>query len=122
MRACYFFQLIEKFSASGRARQPHRRNRREKRDDVGLAVAASFFQDAADVRADCVRRSAAVNGDVFHGFAGGKKAGDARLGRGQIEQGLNEFDGRRLRHCDGRQDKRGGAAEKKSREQTDGWE
>ncbi len=49
--------------------QPDRRNSRQQRDDVGLAIAAGLFQNAADLRADRVRRYAVVQGDVVNGFA-----------------------------------------------------
>jgi hypothetical protein len=68
--------------------QPRRGNPCEKRDDIGLTVAAGLFQNTADVRSDCVRRSAASGGDALHGFTGGEAPGDAGLGRREIEQRL----------------------------------
>jgi len=56
-------------AALDRMRQPRRGNRGQKRDDVGLPVAAGFFQHAANMRADGVRGRAAIRGNVVHGFA-----------------------------------------------------
>ena len=80
-----FISIVRKDAGLDRARQPRRGNRGEKRDDVGLPVAAGLFQNAAHMRADCVRGNAAIGGNVVHGFAGGETAGDARLGGRQIK-------------------------------------
>jgi hypothetical protein len=73
------FAIIWNDATSGRVRQPRRGNRGQKRDDVSLPVAAGFFQHAAHMREDRIARDAAIRSDVFHGFAGGESAGDARL-------------------------------------------
>ena len=78
-------------------RQPRRGDSGEKRHDVDLPVATGLLQNAAHMRADCVSGSAAIGGNVFHGFSGGEIACDACLGRRQIKQGLHQFDRRRLR-------------------------
>ncbi len=87
----------------GWVRQPRRGNRSEQRDDFGLSVTAGFFQNAAQLLEDRIARDAAIRGYVCHGFAGGKTAGDAGLGRREIEQRLHELDRRRLRQSYGSQ-------------------
>ena len=120
MRRVSFFAIL-KGPALGLARQPRRGNRGEKSDDFDLAIAAGLFQHAAHMGTDGVRRNAAIGGNVVHGFSGGETASNARLGGREIEQGLYEFDGRRLWQGDGSQDKRGGAADKDvARRQADG--
>jgi hypothetical protein len=107
-----FFAIFGNDAALDRLCQPRRGNRGQKRDDVGLTVAAGFFQHAAHMGTDGVRRNAAISGDVFDRFAGGKAAGDARLGGRKIEQRLYQFDRGCLRQSDRSQDKRGGAGDK----------
>jgi hypothetical protein len=55
-------------------------------------MAAGFFQNTAEVRADGVWRNAAIGGNVFYGFSGGEAAGDARLG-GRQTSGRNQLSG-----------------------------
>jgi hypothetical protein len=76
--------------------EPCRGNRCEKRDDVDLPIAAGFFQNAANVRADGVLRHAPGRGDGLDRFSGGEITGDARLGRCEIEQRLHQLNRRGL--------------------------
>jgi hypothetical protein len=57
----------------------------EQRDHIGLPVAAGFFQNVANVRANCILRDAAGSGDGLNCVSGGEAAGDACLGGGEIE-------------------------------------
>jgi hypothetical protein len=57
----------------------------EQRESYRLAGCSRFFQNVANVRANCILRDAAGSGDSLNCVSGGEAAGDACLGGGEIE-------------------------------------